>query len=365
VTAGRFTFATFARSTLRWSPLVAAALAIIVAGTGCGEVRGRRLLQKANDHYRNAEYAEAVTLFKEAEQYVPDLWLLWINKGTTCRSMITPGAKTPANEEASKCALDSFKRLQQLKPDDARGQALYVQTLFESERFDDLAKMFQERLAKDRNDGEALQGLIQVYSRWPNHFDDALEWHRKKLALRPTDAEAHYSAGVFIWQQLFARGGGADRAAFDPRPDPSKPKQAKLAPLMGKDDLVGQQRVDLADEGIKLLEKAIEIRPKYTEAMAYVNLLYRQKSYAFFESPKEWQKWVDKSTEWRNKTLLAMGKPIPKDGAPAPGSEAAGDKPENGAAAATAEDHAGASADDGTAKRIKGKVAKTKRKRKR
>ena len=363
MTAGRFTFATFARSTLRWSPLVAAALAIIVAGTGCGEVRGRRLLQKANDHYRNAEYAEAVTLFKEAEQYVPDLWLLWINKGTTCRSMITPGAKTPANEEASKCALDSFKRLQQLKPDDARGQALYVQTLFESERFDDLAKMFQERLAKDRNDGEALQGLIQVYSRWPNHFDDALEWHRKKLALRPTDAEAHYSAGVFIWQQLFARGGGADRAAFDPRPDPSKPKQAKLPPLMGKDDLVGQQRVDLADEGIKLLEKAIEIRPKYTEAMAYVNLLYRQKSYAFFESPKEWQKWVDKSTEWRNKTLLAMGKPIPKDGAPAPGSEAAGDKPENGAAAATAS--ADDAKNDGKAKKTKGKVAKTKRKRKR
>jgi hypothetical protein len=47
---------------------VAAALAIVVAGTGCSEVRGRRLLQKANGHYRNAEYAEAVTLFKEAER---------------------------------------------------------------------------------------------------------------------------------------------------------------------------------------------------------------------------------------------------------------------------------------------------------
>jgi len=345
------------------APIWALVLTTAIVGSGCSEVRGRRLLQKANGHYRNGEYAEAVATFKEAEQYVPNLWLLWINKGTACRSMLTPGAKSPANDEAAKCAIESFKRLQQLKPDDTRGQALYVQTLFEADRFEDLAKMFQQRLAKDKNDGEALQGLIQVYSKWPNHLDEALEWQRKKAELRPTDAEAHYSAGVFIWQQLFARGGAGDKAAFDPRPDPNKPKQMKLPPQWGKDDLVGQQRVDLADEGIKLLEKAIEIRPKYTEAMAYVNLLYRQKSYAFFESPKDWQKWVDKSTEWRNKTLLAMGKPIPKDGDPAPGSEPAGDKPENGAASEGGT--SAASADTRSkGKKVKGKAGEAKRKRK-
>ena len=152
VTAGRPTL------TFTWSPLAAAALAIVVAGTGCSEVRGRRLLQKANGHYRNAEYAEAVTLFKEAEQYVPDLWLLWINKGTTCRGMITPGAKTPANEEAVKCALDSFKRLQQLKPDDTRGQALYVQTLFESERFEDLSGCSRSGWPRTRTTARRCRG---------------------------------------------------------------------------------------------------------------------------------------------------------------------------------------------------------------
>lgn len=350
--------------------MLAALAAAAVAGSGCSEVRGRRLLQKANGHYRNGEYVQAVATMKEAEQYVPDLWLLWINKGIACRSMLTPGAKSPANDEAATCALESFRRLQQLKPDDTRGQALYVQTLFEADRFEELAKMFQERLAKDKNDGEALQGLIQVYSKWPNHLDEALEWHRKKTELRPNDAEAHYAAGVFIWQQLFARGGAADKAAFDPRPDPNKPRQPKIPPLMGKDDLVGQQRVDLADEGIRLLEKAIAIRPKYTEAMAYVNLLYRQKSYAFFESPKEWQKSVDKSTEWRNKTLLAMGKPLPKDGPPATGGEPPGDRPEgsngsNGAAAREGE-AATASADTkgNKGKKTKGKAGKAKRNRK-
>jgi tetratricopeptide (TPR) repeat protein len=301
--------------------LLLAATAMV--GTACSEVRGRRLLQKANGLYRNGQYAEAVALFNEAERFVPNLWLLWINKGYTCRSMMIPGAKTPENEAAVTCALDAFKRVPELAPGDPRGPALYVQTLFEAERFETLAKMYQDRFAKDPKDVEALQGLIQVYSKWPNHLDEALEWHRKKLEVSPNDAEAHYSAGVFIWQQLFTRGGGADRAAFDPRPDPNKPKQIKIAPAMGRDDLVGQQRVDLADEGIQMLEKAVALRPKYHEAMAYVNLLYRQKSYAYFEQPKEWQRWVDKSTEWRNRTLLAMGKPIPKaEAGSAQGAEA-------------------------------------------
>jgi tetratricopeptide (TPR) repeat protein len=298
-----------------------------LAAAGCSEVRGRHLLQKANQQYRSGQYAEAVATFEEAERFVPDLWLLWINKGYTCRSMMVPGAKTAATDAAVTCALAAFKRLQELAPSDPRGPALYVQTLFDAERFEDLARMYQGRFAKDRNDGEALQGLIQVYSKWPNHLDEALEWQRKKVELSPNDAEAHYSTGVFIWQQLFARGGGADRAAFDPRPDPNKPRQVKIPPAMSRDDLVGQQRVDLADEGIHLLEKAVQLRPKYHEAMAYVNLLYRQKSYAYFGQPKEWQKCVDLSTEWRNRTLLAMGKPVPKgDGSSSSAAAPSGEK---------------------------------------
>jgi tetratricopeptide (TPR) repeat protein len=297
--------------------MVLAGLAFVCS---CSEVRGRRLLQKANQLYRDGQYREAVATFEQAERFVPDMWLLWLNKGYTCRGMLIPGARTPENQAVLKCALEAFKRLQELKPEDHRGPALYVQTLFEADQFETLAGMYQQRFQKNPQDVEALQGLIQVYSKWPKHLDEALQWHRKKVELLPGDAEAHYSAAVFIWQQLFTRGGGADRASFDPRPDPNKPKRVKVPPAMASDDLVGQQRVDLADEGIKLLEKAVALRPKYQEAMAYVNLLYRQKSYAYFDQPDEWQKAVDKATEWRNRTLLTMGKPIPKPGAPLPAS---------------------------------------------
>jgi tetratricopeptide (TPR) repeat protein len=285
-----------------------ALLLLLAACSGCSEVRGRRRIQKANQLFRDGQYKEAVAMFREAEQFVPDFWILWINLGYTCRQMLIPGAKTPENTVATQCALDAFQRLQRLKPSDPRGPALYEQTLFETDQYDTLAKMYLQRIERNSSDEEALNGLIQVYSKWPEHLDDAVAWYRKKADLKASDAEAQYAVGVFIWNQLFSKGGGADKASFDPRPDPNQKKQVKTPPPSGPGEIVGARRIELADLGIRYLEKALEQRSKYHEAMAYLNLLYRQKSYAHWDDPDQWQRCVDKATEWRDKTLLASGK---------------------------------------------------------
>ena len=287
---------------------VTALLLLLAASIGCSEVRGRRRIQKANQLFRDGQYKEAVAMFREAEQFVPDFWVLWINMGYTCRQMLIPGAKTAENTVATQCALDAFQRLQRLQPGDPRGPALYEQTLFETDQYETLAKMYTQRTEKNPGDEEALNGLIQVYSKWPDHLDDAIAWYRKKADLKASDAEAQYAVGVFIWHQLFAKGGGADKASFDPRPDPNQKKQLKTPPPSSPGEIVGTRRIELADIGIRYLERAIEQRSKYHEAMTYLNLLYRQKSYAYWDDPDQWQRCVDKATEWRDKTLLAMGK---------------------------------------------------------
>src|SRR5689334_7623991 len=53
--------------------------------TGCNEVRGRRKIQEGNRLYRDGLYKEAVASFVEAERFVPNFWVLWLNKGYTCR----------------------------------------------------------------------------------------------------------------------------------------------------------------------------------------------------------------------------------------------------------------------------------------
>ncbi len=307
--------------------------ALVVLG-GCSEVRGRRKIQEANSLYKENDYKGAVAAFEEAEKLVPDLPVLWLNKGFTCRQLIVPGTKTPESVSASKCALTAFARYKELKPEDSRGDMLYVQTLFDSDEFDELAKMYEDRYRKNQKDGEAVQGLMQVYTK-QGKLDEALQWYRVSADLRPEDPEAQYGVGVFLYQQLFTKGGSPDKNAFDPRPDPNKPKEVKVPPPFGYGDITAQQRIDYADEGIKYLEHAIALRPTYTDAMAYVNLLFRQKSFALWETPDEWQKAIDKAEEWKNRTiaLLNTGKLAgPAGDGGAPSSSA----PDGGAAVAKA-----------------------------
>src|SRR5262245_56739473 len=139
---------------MRRSPLGFAVflVAVAVASSGCSEVRGRRKIQQANRFYKDGQYKEAVMAFEEAEKLTPNFWVLWLNKGYTCRQMIIPGAKTPESLAASKCAITAFKRLQQLRPEDSRGETLYIQTLFDSDEYEPLVTMFQERFGKNPKD---------------------------------------------------------------------------------------------------------------------------------------------------------------------------------------------------------------------
>src|SRR5262245_10375370 len=104
-------------------------LAVALSAGGCGQVRGRKLVQEGNELYKRGRYAEAVQRFEEAEALVPDLPALWLNKGYTCRQLIAPGAPDAESKRRVTCALDAFARLGQLRPSDPRAAELTVQTL--------------------------------------------------------------------------------------------------------------------------------------------------------------------------------------------------------------------------------------------
>src|SRR5258708_810017 len=196
--------------------LAAAATATTLAG-GCRAVRGRKMIQDANEQYRRGHYQDAVALFSQAADLVPELPVLWLNKGYTCRQLVVPGAHSDENRQAAACALDAFARLKQLRPDDPRGDQLYVQTMFDADDLPALERLFTERSRQHPDDIEAVRGLQQVYYK-SGKWQAALVWTRKAAALRPQDAEAQYDVGTYIWQLLSTRGGGGEMVSFDPRP---------------------------------------------------------------------------------------------------------------------------------------------------
>jgi tetratricopeptide (TPR) repeat protein len=273
-------------------------LGLALFATGCSELQARHHARAGNSRYLEGDYAGAVREYEVAEQKYPSLPVVALNKGLACRQMMAPGSKSPEQVRAVDCAVDSFLKLKQLRPEDPRGDQLYVQTLFDGDRYDKLIEIYEAQLKVDPKNMAAINGLISVHSR-ADHWNEALRWTMTRADIDANDAEEQYAVGAMIFARLYQKG-GADKAAYDPRPDPNeepppKPKPVKKRGRKGKlakaepppppskmpppftvGDVVGAERVRLADIGLKYLQRAIELRSNYREAIGFMSLLYRQ-----------------------------------------------------------------------------------------
>jgi tetratricopeptide (TPR) repeat protein len=290
----------------RFSSCASALALVIVFLPACTQVRGRKRIQEANELYRRGRYAEAVTLYKEAEALCPGLPVLWLNEGYTCRQLIAPGGQDPESRTAAACALAAFKRLGEVAPKDQRAVELTLQTWFDVQDYPSLETTFLARHQLAPNDLDAVHGLQDVYFKW-GKWPQALEWSKAAAALRAEDAEAQYGVGTFVWQILSTHGGGPALSGYNPWPEVAKSGAAMTVapPAPAAGDITAQARVALCDQGIGYLEKAIERRPRYPEAMTYLGLLWRQKSFAFFSDPIAWQGAVDEADSWQQKAADA------------------------------------------------------------
>jgi tetratricopeptide (TPR) repeat protein len=282
-------------------------IALALTCFGCSELRARQLAREGNRHFRDGNYSLAMQSYAAAQQLHP-LAVVAFNQGLACRQLLLPGAKTAENERAVQCALNAFSQLKRLNPTDARAEQLYQQTLFDADRFESLVEIYGKQLSAKPNDPAALNALVQVYLRW-GHWDDALRWTLVRAERNPADAEAHHAVGVLIYGRLFEKGGGPDQSSFDPR---QQGKEAKLPPPIVSGDIEGEARVQLAELGISHLKRALELRPTYAEALIYLGLVYRQKSFAYFERPSDWQSAVDAAENYRKQALALHPAPTPQ-----------------------------------------------------
>ena len=303
---------------LRWPPRVGA--------LGCSEVRGRKRIQEANELYKRGRYQEAVAAFEAAEALVPNLPTLWLNKGYTCRQLIAPGGRDPESRRAADCALAAFRRLHELAPNDPRAEQLTVQTWFDTDDFATLEKTFLER---DRRAPERLRrrprpagGLLQVGevaagARVVDARGGAAPERRRGAVRRrhvhladPGGARRRPGHGGLRSAPAPApEGDDAGRAPGRSAAASSRRARAGAAAAAARRACPatspGKARVELADQAIAHLEKAVALRPHYADAMTYLALVWRQKSFALFAEPAAWQQAVDRANEWQKRAPAA------------------------------------------------------------
>jgi len=251
---------------------IVAAFALAFSLAGCRKLAARDNLNKGVNAFKNAKYTEAVNSFTEAVKLDPDYPTARLYLATAYMSQYIPGASSDENTGYWKNALDNFKQVLEKNPKDTTAlesiASLYIQS---SQGLND---------AKEKN----------------ARLDEAKIWYQKLAEVEPTNKTAYYSQGFIVWGKWYPALMEA-RAKLGMKPeDPGPLKDKKV-----RGELKAQYS-DMIQDGINNLNKALEIDKEYDDAMAYLNLLYRERA-DLADSPEEYKKDTEVADTWVQKAL--------------------------------------------------------------
>jgi tetratricopeptide (TPR) repeat protein len=226
-----------------------AALLIFVAGvSGCNKLKARDLLNKGVAAFKAGQYDVAIDYFQKSKEADPSLMNARLYLATAYASQYIPGAPSEQNMKLGSAAVDEFKQVLQIDPNNLS--------------------------AIDGTGSIIFQMAGQPYD--PKKFEESKTFHEKHIELRPNDPEPYYWIGVIDWTLAF-RANGELRAAYNKDHITKQVKDTDPLPAAVRSEYTSKYG-SLVDEGVAKLQKAIEIRPDYDDAMAYLNLLYRRKA---------------------------------------------------------------------------------------
>ena len=154
---------------------------------------------------------------------------------------------------------------------------------------------FQKVLTQEPKNDVATQSIASLYFN-EKKWDEAEEWYKKAIALNPKNKEGYYTLGVIAWTRWYqALGRSARQAGHETgRSRPIKDKKVR--------DELKTQYLPVIDDGIENLQKALDIDKEYDDAMAYMNLLIRERA-DLDDSADEYKKDIETADNWVQKAL--------------------------------------------------------------
>ena len=219
-----------------------------MGAVGCSKLQARDKLNKGVQAYKAQQFNTAIEMFKSAKELDPTLLNARLYLATAYANLYVAGVTTEDNINRGNQAIAEFQDV--LRTDPKNLSAI-----------DGIGSMI-------------FQMGGQPYE--PKKLEESRAYHMKHSEIKGDDPEPYYWVGVIDWTLAF-------RGNADIRTEYNKANIRK--PIKDSDPLPAKLRDEFAakygpaiDEGIARLKKAIEVRPDYDDAMAYLNLLYRQKA---------------------------------------------------------------------------------------
>jgi tetratricopeptide (TPR) repeat protein len=198
--------------------------------------------------FKDGSYDRAVHYYLESKRLDPDLLNARLYLAAAYASQFVPAATSEENVRHGEAAVQEFRAALQIAPEnlsaiDGLGSILFQMagTPFNSTKFEESKSLF-----------------------------------KKHIQIAPRDPEPYYWVGVIDWTNSF-KANHVLRTQFNDHATEKTLRDTDPLPL----DLRIQYAKEFGpsvDEGIDCMQHAMDLRPDYDDAMAYLNLLYRRKA---------------------------------------------------------------------------------------
>ncbi len=263
--------------------LLACVFLLAIGSFACNRLKARDQLNKGVIAFRNAQFQTAIEHFQEAVRDDPNLLNARLFLATSYAQQYIPGGESKENVKIGDDAVKAFEDvLKMARPDDKDATA------------------------------SALASIGMIYYNM-RKFDQAKEYQRRRMEMDPSNPEPYYWIGVLDWDICWPRRMGLrkDLNLANPK-DPTKPDVLPPLPAKAGSEL-RDKNGKLVDEGIETLKKALELKPNYSDAMVYLNLMYREKAdieedpAARDEDMKQAEEWVTKAIATRRQAAGQSG----------------------------------------------------------
>jgi tetratricopeptide (TPR) repeat protein len=237
--------------------------------------------------YKQAKHDEAIQHFEKAVALDPEYVRARLYLATAYTQQYIPGADTPDNNAIGERAIAQYRAVIDIdssKPETANA--------FTPPQLADATAPDSPKLETMH----AVKGIAYLDLQM-KRFDESKDWYRRAAELDPDDPELYYSIAVIDWTQTY-QPRQEERAKLGLQPEASLPARDNKACSM-----LREKNSAKIQEGIDNLNKALQLRPDYDDAMAYMNLMYRERADVQCDDPAARAADLKTADDWIDKTM--------------------------------------------------------------
>ncbi|MEO7791579.1 MAG: tetratricopeptide repeat protein [Vicinamibacterales bacterium] len=299
--------------------VIVAALSLSLVGCGqFGRLQASKHFKDANALYAQQDYRGAAVEYKGAIEADPSLNEAYFFLANSYDNLYKPARKGNAlNDSYLQDALKNYKIASEKLIDDKPETKLlrkrtlqFMAALYAKDKLnqpDEAEPVVKQLIAMEPNDTGSYFALVRIYEE-AGKVEDAEEILKQAQAAAPDKTEVWSTSA-----QFYNRKGEFDRAmeSFQriTQLEPKNPQNFYQMAVFYEEKvrkdftIKPAQQADYLNKGMEAVDKALELRPDYFEALTYKNLILRQQASKVEKNPAKQQELLKKADEFQKKAI--------------------------------------------------------------